>query len=124
MFQNGLKKGNITRTLCQKREHCRRGAGYSENITNSVGRVPRYAMRNATQGLVSVYAVTRCYGRCAARLRNWYRGHFSIGEKKAPPERGKLGELLRELSVFNDSFLHLAEGRVNFFVIGLAERLL
>ena len=39
--------------------------------------------------------------------------------KKAPPERGKLGELLRELSVFNDSFLHLAEGRVNFFVIGL-----
>ena len=62
MFQNGLKKGNITRTLCQKREHCRRGAAYSRNIANSVGHVLRYAMRNATQGLVSAYVIAYVMG--------------------------------------------------------------
>ena len=91
-------------------EHCRNGAAYSRNITNSVGRVPRYAMRDATQGLVSVYVVTRCYGRCAARLRHWYRGHFSIGEKKAPPKRGKVGVLVGDFSgvlcIGYDNLLH------------------
>jgi len=50
--------------------------GYRRNITNSVGHVPRYAMRGATQELVSMYVVTRCYGRCAARFRDWYRWYI------------------------------------------------
>ena len=43
-------------------EHCRNGAAYSRNIANSVGHVLRYAMRNATQGLVSVYVMTYVMG--------------------------------------------------------------
>ena len=43
-------------------EHCRNGAAYSRNIANSVGHVLRYAMRDATQELVSVYVMTYVMG--------------------------------------------------------------
>ena len=43
-------------------EHCRNGAAYSRNIANSVGHVLRYAMRNATQGLVSAYVIAYVMG--------------------------------------------------------------
>ena len=68
-------------------EHCRNGAAYSRNIANSVGHVLRYAMRDATQELVSVYAMTYVMGDARRDSGTGIEGTFRWAKKK-PLRRG------------------------------------